>query len=90
MDGYSYLSKLGYIKLHAHCAFAWDKVKQITVKYVSNEWYVSLVATVTIPEKEYTHSEIGIDVGIMRFVTLSDGQTLASPKYLRQAEKRLK
>jgi putative transposase len=29
MDGYIYLSKIGYIKVHAHRAFAWDKVKQI-------------------------------------------------------------
>jgi putative transposase len=63
---------------------------KITQVYSYGEWYVGLVATVTIQEKDYTHSEIGIDVGIKRFVALSDGQALASPKYLRQAEKRLK
>ena len=90
IDGYIYLSKIGYVKVHTHRPFDWEKVKQITVKYESGEWYVSLVATVTIRNKSHTHSEMGIDVGIKRFVALSDGQTLASPKYLRKAEKRLK
>ncbi|HEY7358373.1 MAG TPA: transposase [Ktedonobacterales bacterium] len=37
-----------------------------------------------------TDKAIGIDVGLKAFYTDSDGATVANPRYLRQAEKRLK
>jgi putative transposase len=35
-------------------------------------------------------SEVGIDLGLSTFAVLSDGKTLASPRFLRQAERRLR
>ncbi|MEV3960378.1 transposase [Nocardia sp. NPDC050193] len=33
---------------------------------------------------------VGIDLGLTRFAVLSNGQQIASPRFLRQAERRLK
>ena len=37
-----------------------------------------------------TGKQVGIDVGLKAFYTDSDGATVANPRYLRKAEKRLK
>ncbi len=39
---------------------------------------------------EPTGKQVGIDVGLKAFYTDSEGQTVANPRYLRKAEKRLK
>jgi putative transposase len=40
-----------------------------------------------LPEME---TEVGIDLGLATFAVCSDGKTIASPRFLRQAERRLK
>ncbi|MPY31598.1 IS200/IS605 family element transposase accessory protein TnpB [Streptomyces adustus] len=37
-----------------------------------------------------THAETGVDLGLSAFAVLSDGQKIASPRFLRRAEKKLK
>src|SRR5215467_10573195 len=37
-----------------------------------------------------TGKQVGIDVGLKAFYTDSEGTTVANPRYLRKAEKRLK
>ncbi|MGX1544935.1 RNA-guided endonuclease InsQ/TnpB family protein, partial [Streptomyces adustus] len=37
-----------------------------------------------------THVESGVDLGLSAFAVLSDGQKIASPRFLRRAEKKLK
>src|SRR5215471_11815396 len=39
---------------------------------------------------EPTGKQVGIDVGLKSFYTDSEGQTVANPRYLRKAEKKLK
>ena len=41
----------------------------------------------TLPE---TEPVIGIDLGLIHFAVLSDGRKIASPRFLRRAEKKLK
>ena len=41
-------------------------------------------------EHEPTGKQVGIDVGLKSFYTDSEGHTVANPRYLRRAEKRLK
>jgi putative transposase len=40
-----------------------------------------------LPEAD---TEVGIDLGLSTFAVLSNGKTIASPRFLRQAERRLK
>ncbi len=37
-----------------------------------------------------TGKQVGIDLGLKEFLTTSEGETVANPRYLRKAEKRLK
>jgi putative transposase len=42
------------------------------------------------PTLPYTDEAIGIDLGLLHFATLSTGDTIENPRYLRKSEKRLK
>jgi putative transposase len=61
------------------------------IKDVSGRYFVSFVVTTdpseVLPE---TAGEVGIDLGLTHFAVMSDGRKVASPKFFRRAEKRLR
>ncbi|HEX8843384.1 MAG TPA: RNA-guided endonuclease TnpB family protein [Pyrinomonadaceae bacterium] len=66
-------------------------VKTVTLKREVEGWYVTF--SVECHQCRYipkTGASVGIDVGIENFATLSMGQVITNPRYLRQAERRLK
>lgn len=86
-----YLSKIDNIPIVLHRAPK-GKIKTCFIKiYPSGKWYVGF--SNELPEIEFESNgkeEVGIDVGLTNFITLSNGQKIESPKFLKKSEKKLK
>ena len=88
------LPKIGEIKTTLHRLFA-GKMKYATVSVTSTgKWFVSILVDDGEPEPEpapfTTGSTLGIDVGLKDFATLSTGEKIENPRYLKNSLQRLK
>ena len=85
-----HLSKIGDIKIRIHRKVE-GKIKQVTVKrYSSGRWYAFLCYEQIIPDKKEVEKVVGIDVGIIRYVTDTDGRQIEHPLYLNNSLKSLR
>jgi putative transposase len=71
------------------------KIKTITIRKVpSGKYFASILVEIddTIPVKPIVNesSTIGIDVGLKTFATLSTGEKIDNPKFLKKSQDRLK
>jgi putative transposase len=85
------LSKIGLVKIKLHRDIP-GTVKTVTVKRDTiGKWY-AVLAVETELNQPGTHpgTAAGLDVGLEKFATLSDGSAIENPRYLRKTEKRLK
>ena len=89
-----YLSKIGFFTLIIYREFPLERVSQVCIKmYPSGRIYV--IFTVEEPEtQEQTLDEpakvVGVDLGIERLATLSDGRYLENPKPLERSLERIR
>jgi len=84
-----HLSKIGKIKIKLSRPVV-GKVKTCTIKRENDKWFVVFsVETATEPLPK-TGKEIGIDVGIENFATLSDGTQIKNSKFFQSTEKKLR
>ena len=87
------IPKIGLIKWCYHRPVE-GKIKSITISRDIEDWYVSILVeipdVVPIPIKVSTSKSIGIDLGITHFLIDSNGNKVASPKYLKQKLRKLK
>ena len=61
-----------------------------TISRVAGKWYVSFaVSGCKIPEMKHNHKQVGIDLGIKTFATLSDGTTIDTPSSIKEAKTKL-
>ena len=82
------IKSLVRIKLHRQPK---GTVKSATVSRRSNgKYYISLLCKEEINELPKTNSAIGIDLGIIDFVSLSDGQKIDNNKFTSKMAKKLK
>ena len=86
------LSKIGAITLKQHREIPEEAViKTCAIKRDVNQWYVSFV--VEFPdakiEKKEIKSVVGIDVGLNAMATLSTGEKIPNPRWLRTSEQKL-
>jgi IS605 OrfB family transposase len=89
-DGQIYLPKIGWLRCVVHCKID-GKVKQVTVsKTAAGRYFVSLQVEVKHEIPAPAGGVIGIDLGLTHFATLSNGEKIAPPRYLRKSEQRLK
>ena len=66
-------------------------IKSATIsRHSSGKYYVSLLCKEEITELPKVNSAIGIDLGIIDFVNLSDGQKIDNNKFTLKMEKKLK
>ena len=72
--GRVYLQGVGHVKVHAHRSVQ-GRVKTISLKREGRRWYVVLSCD-DVPAEPLpaTGREIGLDVGVARFATTSDGE----------------
>ncbi len=94
-----YLSKVGNVRAIFHRTLPRDaRLKTCTVVREPNgEWYASLVYEDVVPLQNLRilvwqpiESPVGIDLGLHSLITTSDGIGISHPRFLRNAEKRLK
>jgi putative transposase len=60
------------------------------IKDAAGRYFASFVVQVAERPLSLVESEVGIDLGLTTFAVLSTGKTIASPRFLRQAERRLR
>ena len=87
-DGRLKLSKIGIVKMVQHREIE-GIIKTCTVKRDADHWYVSFSCEVEPEALEPIGQSVGIDVGLSSLITLSTGEQVEPPKFLRQSEKKL-
>ena len=66
-------------------------VKQLRITRRVDGWYALLVCEIPRPlPQSKTGNSIGVDVGLTAFATLSNGEKINNPRYLRRKERALK
>jgi len=82
------LPKLGYIR-YRNSRTVPGEVRSATVSLRAGKWYVSILTKREV-EQPVTHGPaVGIDVGVARFATMSDGSFIAPLASFRKHEQRL-
>ncbi|WP_293017267.1 MULTISPECIES: transposase [unclassified Moorena] len=89
------LPKIGLVPIRLHRKIPVGfQVKQVRVlaKARQTEWYVviSIAMEVDIPDHPAVGRAIGIDLGLEKFLTTSDGFTVERPKFFKQLQGKLK
>jgi putative transposase len=83
------LSKIGSIKVKLHRPIE-GIVKTCTLKREGAMWYVVFSCDVQRAEPlPRGDAEVGIDLGLLHFATLSDGRTIENPRYFRGGQAKL-
>jgi putative transposase len=82
-DGWARASfqAVGAVKVRQHRCVR-GTVKTVQLKREHRRWYVIVVADTDRVPRLATGREVGIDLGVARFLTTSDGEVIANPKFL--------
>jgi len=73
---------VGDVKVRQHRAIR-GIVKTLQLKREHRRWYVIVVAESEPVPLPSTGREVGIDMGVTRFLTTSDGEIVANPEFLK-------
>ena len=85
-----FLPKLGWIRYRASRAVP-GAIKNVTVSRTNDKWFVSIQTARDVDRPVHPSTSIvGIDVGIARFATFSDGQYMAPANSFQRHEARLR
>lgn len=87
-DGKFNLPKIGKIKIFKSRE-VYGNIKLARVVKRVDGWYLQIVTDYTRPKSE-SQAEVGIDLGIVHFITTSDGEFIYSPKPLGKYLKQLR
>jgi putative transposase len=79
---------VGRIKVAQHRAVV-GRVKTLQLKREGRRWYVIVVTEAEPVPLVSTGRSVGIDVGVARFLTTSDGEIIANPRFLDTAQRRI-
>jgi len=84
------LSKIGGVKIKLHRPIE-GTIKTCTVKRTSTgKWFVSFACDIEHkPAEQPIEPTIGIDMGLLSFATLSNGEKVQNPRFFRHEEKAL-
>ena len=77
----AYFKGVGQVKVKAHRPVV-GRVKTLRCKREGRRWYVIVVAEQQPVPLPATGREVGLDVGVARFATTSDGQVIGNPRFL--------
>ncbi|MER8010501.1 transposase [Streptomyces sp. NPDC094149] len=77
------LQGVGHVRVHQHRPVQ-GHVKTISVKREGNRWYIVLACD-EVPAEPLppTGAVVGIDMGVARFLTTSDGEHVANPRFVQ-------
>ena len=83
------LSKIGKLRIILHRPVE-GQIKTCTISVNAvGEWYVSFSCEVDAKKLPQKETSVGIDVGIESFATLSDGNVIENPRFLKKSAKNL-
>lgn len=84
-----FLSKIGNIPIRMHRSIK-GRIKSCIVKREAGGWYASISTEITVPAVVTDLSRpVGIDVGLSPFMSLSNGETVDHPGFLKTMGKNL-
>lgn len=83
------LSKIGSVRLRLSRE-AGGKIKTCSLRRQADGWFVIFIAEAAPLPLPKTGESVGIDVGLENFATLSTGEVIENPRFLRTAEAGLK
>jgi len=83
------LSKIGTVKLVYHRPIKGTIKTCIIHRSSTGKWYVSFSVECEPERLPDTPEQVGIDVGLKTFATLSIGEEIANPRFFRKEEKAL-
>jgi len=84
-----YLPKLGWFKFRKSQDIQ-GQPKNVTVSRVADKWYISVQTEMDVPNPVHpSQSSVGIDVGIVKFATISDGTWINPVNSFRKWEEKL-
>jgi putative transposase len=72
---------VGSVKVRQHRSVP-GTVKFLQLKREHRRWYVIVITEAEPSPLPTADRSVGVDVGVARFLTTSDGQTIANPKFL--------
>jgi putative transposase len=85
-----HVSRIGSIPIMLH-RLPQGRIKTLTIKRNrAGQWFACFACEVDEDTRTPIDGEVGIDVGIEHFVTLSDGSVIENPRHLLKSEKRAK
>jgi putative transposase len=79
---------VGRVKVSQHRPIV-GRVKTLQLKREGRRWYVIVVTDIQPVPLPTTGRAIGVDVGVARFLTTSDGEIVANPRFLDAAQERI-
>jgi putative transposase len=82
------LRAVGRIKVHQHRPVV-GRVKTLQLKREGRRWYVIVVSQTEAVPLPSTGRSVGVDVGVARFLTTSDGEVIANPRFLDATQERI-
>jgi putative transposase len=85
---YASFQAVGRVKVRQHRAVV-GRVKTLQLKREHRRWYVIVVTDAEVEPLPPTGRTVGIDVGVARFLTTSDGEVVGNPRFLDAAQQRI-
>ena len=82
------ISKVGVIKAKIHRELQ-GKIKTCTIRRNADKWYACFSCETEFEPLPKTDTKVGIDVGLEKFASLSDGTYIDNPRYFRRDERAL-
>jgi putative transposase len=88
-QGKLFASGIGHLKIVLHRPLK-GKIKTLTIqKSSTGKWYAAFSCEVEPERLSERPEQVGIDVGLKTFATLSTGEEIANPRFFRKEEKAL-
>jgi len=88
-EGKLHLAKIGDIKIVLHRPLQ-GKIKNVTIRrYPTGKWFACFSCEVEPEPLPLNEKATGVDVGISKFLTLSDNTSIPNPDFFRKEEKAL-
>lgn len=84
-----YLSKIGKVRIRLHRKIE-GAIKRVTMIRDIDQWFVAFTVETETILKILNPKIIGVDVGVLNSIALSDGNIVENPRYLKRSADRIK
>ena len=87
-NGYLNLSNLGRIQMRGH-ARTWGTPTTCTILCRNGKWYASITVKCE-PKRTTGDGAVGIDLGCKEAITLSTGEQISKPEFIKEGQRKVK